>query len=333
MDLTPKQQTVELIRQAERILLVTGREPSNDQLAAMVALSAVLSGQGKQVNAVVTDKLPKVASILDTSKIARNPDGVRDFVISLNMSDTIVDKLKYNVDGSRLDITITPSGGNFSAKDASFSYGAYQFDLVIALGVFNLSKMDRLHEQNPTIFDGLHLINIDFHRVNDGFGSVNLVDTNASSVCEILVSTIESIAQGVIDQKIATALLAGIMAATNRFTTPSTTPKAMTIAAQLMSIGAKQQEVVRALYGGDRESGAARRDQSNHSDSNLKKKIERPGQNKVKTSSQEKPAPSPNQAKALDHSKVESAPTKTESTIFPVNSPLDTTGTLAAVEV
>lgn len=330
MDLTPKQQTVELIRQAERILLVTGREPSNDQLAAMVAMSAVLSKQGKQVSAVITDKLPKVAGILDTSKIARNLDGVRDFIISLDMSDTIVDKLKYNVDGNRLDITITPSGGNFSAKDASFAYGAYQFDLVIALGVFNLRQLDRLHEQNPTIFDGLHLINIDFHRVNDGFGSVNLVDTNASSVCEILVSTIESIAQGAIDQPIATALLAGIMAATNRFTAPSTTPKAMTIAAQLMSTGAKQQEVVRALYGGDRESNSGRKDQSGQSGTNLKKKTDRP--NPIKTSSPDKPAPSPNQAKAPAPSKAESVPTETKATIFQANSPLDA-GSLATTEV
>lgn len=321
MDLTPKQQTVELIRQAENILLVTSREPSNDQIAAIVALQSVLTKLGKKANAVVSDALPKVSGIIDTSKIARNLDGVRDFVISLNMSSTLVDKLKYNVEGNKLDITITPSGGNFSAADASYSYGAYQFDLVIALGVFNLTKMDRLHEQNPTIFDGLHLINIDFHRVNDGFGSVNLVDTNATSVSEILVSTIESLAQGMIDVDIATALLAGIMASTNRFTSPSTSPKAMTIAAQLMSSGAKQQEVVRALYGG----GERDKQQSRHDVKKKPSTSNRANKRPVNSenSNQDKPAQSANQAKVQDHSEEKSDPQASKLMTYPVNSPLD----------
>lgn len=248
MELTPKQQVSELIRQANTILLVTGREPNNDQLASLVALQAVLAKLGKNTHAIVTDEFPKVALALDTSKLSRNLDGIRDFVISLNMNKVAVDKLKYTIEGGMLNVVITPHQGNFTPADASFGYGAYQFDLVIAVGVSSLAKLDRLHEANPTIFDGIHLINIDYHRINDNFGSVNLVDQSASSVSEILVSITESLGQGLIDAHIATAMLAGIMASTNRFSAPSTTPKAMTVAAQLLAAGAKQQEIVKVLY-------------------------------------------------------------------------------------
>lgn len=324
MDLTPKQQTIELIRQAEKILLVTGREPTNDQIAGMAAMQAALTKLGKQVNAVATDNLPKVKSVVDTSKIVRNLDGIRDFVISLNMANTVVDKLKYNVEGNRLDITITPVSGNFSAQDASFSYGAYQFDLVIVLGVFNLSKIDRLHEQNPTIFDGIHLINIDYHRVNDGYGSVNLIDTNATSVCEILVSTIESLEQGLIDIDIATALLAGIMAATNRFTAPSTSPKAMTVAAQLLASGAKQQEIVRALYSGPSDKNARK------ADTGVKKKPEQTSQ--PKSSNLKNHTLSPNQEKARDRLREKSDQNRPQAT-FRANSPLEVNTPQFAAEV
>lgn len=277
MDLTPKQQTTELIRQAQNILIVTGREPNNDQLASAVGLHAILTKLGKVANVVITDRLPKVASILDTSMVARDMQGVRDFVVSIDMRQTQVDKVRYDVEGSRLDVTITPHGGNFTAKDVSFGYGAYQFDLVIALGVPSLAKLDRLHEANPTIFDGLHLINIDYHRINEQYGSVNLVDTSATCVAEILISTIESLGQGMIDAPIATAFLASFMSATANFTAPATSAKALTIAAQMISAGAKQQEVVKMLA--SREAAPAKTVESNKVYSQAK---EQPKQDKAK---------------------------------------------------
>lgn len=248
-ELTSKQQTVELLRQAESVLIVTGREPNVDQVAAVYALQQILARLGKKSHAVITDAAPVAAEkILDTRHISRTLDGVRDFVVSLDLAQVEVDKLKYDIVDGRLDITITPAVGNFRPEDARFDYGSYQFDLVVVVGVHKLAQIDSMLEANPTLFDGLHLINIDYHRINENYGSVNFVETNASSVSELLIGTIESLGQGMIDADIATALLAGIMSATNRFTTSSTTSKTMTVAAQLLSGGARQQEVVRELF-------------------------------------------------------------------------------------
>jgi len=299
MDLTPKQQTTELIRQAQSILIVTGREPNNDQLASAVGLQAVLTKLGKVANVVITDRLPKLESVLDTSKVARDMQGVRDFIVSIAMHQTQVDKVKYDVVEDRLDITITPHGGNFAAKDVSFGYGAYQFDLVIALGVPSIHKLDRLHEANPTIFDGLHLINIDYHRINEGFGSVNLVDTSATCVAEILISTIESLGQGMIDAPIATAFLGSFMSATANFTAPATTAKALTIAAQMMSAGAKQQEIVKALALPAKQPERA-----------PQKPAESVGESKVYSKQVEKPA----ETGKADELKVEQPQATTEQT-------------------
>jgi len=248
MELTPKQQAVELIKQANQILLVTAKQPNNDQLASMVACQLVLAKLGKETICVISDDLPKAKGFLDTSSIVKDLKSVQDFVISLNLDKVEIDKLKYHVQDGKLNISVTPKKGNFTKQDATFSYGDYHFDLVIALGVPRLEKMDRLYAQNPTIFDDLHLINIDYHRINNNYGSVNLIDSNASSVCEILVSLIESLSQNLIDDKIATALLGGIMAATNRFTADNTTSKTLSIAAQMLAAGARRKEIVKALY-------------------------------------------------------------------------------------
>ncbi|MDP4038447.1 MAG: hypothetical protein Q8P54_00550 [bacterium] len=253
MEQTPKQQAVELIKQAQKILLVTGREPNNDQFASIVVLQSVLSKLGKETIAVISDTLPKAKSFLDHSKIAKDITGIQDFIISLNLNNVEIDKLKYHVEDSKLNISVTPKKGNFTSKDATFSYGDYNFDLVIALGVAKLEKMDRLYEQNPTIFDDLHLINIDYHRINENYGSVNLVDTASGSICEILVSLVESLGQDLMDENIATALLTGLMASTNRFTADNTTPKALSIAAQMLAAKAKRGEIVKALYENNHE--------------------------------------------------------------------------------
>ncbi len=68
----------------------------------------------------------------------------------------------------------------------------------------------------------------------------------------MLVGVIESVAQGMIDYHVATALLCGIMASTKGFTAPSTSAKSLTIAAQMMSAGAKQQDIVNVLFSQNR---------------------------------------------------------------------------------
>ncbi len=247
-DLTPKQQAVELIKQANHILLVAGKQPNDDQLGAMVALELILERAGKQVSAIMTGEFPKSNKVLDVRHISRDLSGIRDFVIRLDTSKVEVDKLRYEVNEDNIEVVVSPFSGNFTAQDATFDYGAYKFDLVIVLGVSQIAKIDSILEQNPTIFDGIHLINIDAHRSNEQYGSVNYIEPQASSVCEMLVGIIESVAQGMIDYHVATALLTGIMSNTEGFTAPNTSAKSLTIAAQMMSGGAKQQEIVQALF-------------------------------------------------------------------------------------
>lgn len=247
-ELTPKQQSVELIKQANHILLVTGRETNNDQLAAMVALDLVLQRAGKQVSAIITGDMPKARQILDVRGISRDLTGIRDFIIRLDTTGVEVDKLRYETNENNLEVIISPFSGNFTKENATFDYGAFKFDLVVVIGCSQISRIDKILEENPTIFDGLHLINIDNHSSNENYGSVNFVDPQASSVCEMLVGVMESVAQGMIDYHVATAVLTGIMTATKCFTDSNTTAKSLTIAAQMMSGGAKQQDIVSTLF-------------------------------------------------------------------------------------
>lgn len=249
MDLTPKQQASEAIRQAEAILIVTGQRPNIDQVSSVVALASILRKVGKRVTALVSDQVPNSANFITQGNIERQLTGLRDFVLKVDLSKAEVDKLKYDIEGGKLNIHIMPFKGGFTPGDVSFSHGDYHYDLIISMGVPQRAKLDRVFEQNPGLLASTPLLNIDYHRINESYGAINLVDTNAATLSEMLISLAESLETGLIDEPIATAMLTGIIASTDRFTASHTTAKAMTVAAQLMAAGAKQQNIVKALYG------------------------------------------------------------------------------------
>jgi hypothetical protein len=252
-ELTPKQQTSEAIRQAETILIMTGQHPSIDQVASTVALSAILRKYGKKVTAVISDDIPAGAKFLSTNLIERTLGGLRDFIVQVDLSHAEVDKLKYTIEGGKLNIHVTPFAGGFQPHDIGYTYGEYQFDLVIILGVASYSRVDKIYAQNAELLRRIPLANIDFHRINEQYGAINLVETSAASLAEILIALSESLQAGLIDEGIATTMLTGIMASTDRFTATHTTAKTMTVAAQMLAMGADQQKIVKGLYRTDRD--------------------------------------------------------------------------------
>jgi len=251
MELTPKQQVLELIKKSNRILILTHKNPAGDGAAAAMSLALVLEKLGKEISVALPEALPASYQFLPhQEKISTEFSGTRDFIVSLDLTQTQVEKLGYKTEGQKLNVIITPKGGTFTDKDVSFTQGEYKFEAIVVLDSTDLDQLGALFEDNAEIFYERPVVNIDHHAANDNFGKVNLVDLTATSTCEILVSLIESLGAGqnLFDEDIATALLAGIIADTDSFQNASTTPKSFTVAAQLVAAGARQQEIVSALF-------------------------------------------------------------------------------------
>lgn len=244
MDLTPKQQASEAIRQAQSILIVTGQNPSMDQVASVVAMAMVLRKFGKKVTALVSEQPHRGLGFLPLDQLDRDFSGLRDFILKVDLGKAEVDKLKYTIEDGKLNIHVTPFKGGFAPSDVTYAHGDYHYDLMIVVGVPHRAKIDRVAAD----LTNLPMVNFDFHRSNENYGAVNLIEPTAASLAEMLVSLSESLETGLIDEPIATAILTGIIASTDRFTAQHTTPKALTIAAQMMSAGAKQQQIIKSLY-------------------------------------------------------------------------------------
>ncbi len=253
MELTPKQSAVELIRDANSILLLTHERPDGDALGSMLATAMVLTKLGKTVSMVAGGPIAPLHNFLPQIGDVKNAlQASSDFVISINTALVGVEKILYKrASDQELNIYITPKHGELiTDQQVSFRSGETQWQLIMVLDCSDTSRLGALYEQNADLFYKVPVINIDHHPGNDYFGKVNLVDFTATSTAEILVSLFESLGQGssLLNEDVATALLAGIMSDTASFQNSNTTPKSFTVAAQLVAAGARQQEIVRHIF-------------------------------------------------------------------------------------
>lgn len=242
-----KQQIVERIKQASNILVTVSNNPSVDQLAACIGLTLLLNKMDKHATAVFSGQVPSTIEFLQPKKtIESNTDSLQDFIISLDKNKA--DKLRYKVEDQVVRIFITPYKTSLSEKDLIFSQGDFNVEVVIALGVKDRSQLDAAITAHGRILHDATVVSV--NAGNDKaaeLGQINWQDSTASSLSEMLVSVNEAFGTGLIDNQMATAFLTGIVAETARFSNAKTSPKVMTMSAQLMAAGANQQLIVSKL--------------------------------------------------------------------------------------
>lgn len=252
MEPTPKQQAVDLIKDAKNILVVSHKNPDGDSLGSALALKGAFEKLGKKVVVAAPDEPGKVFSFLPgIDQVVTDINVDSDFIISLSLKNTDFEKLGYKRDKeeNRLDIVITPKDGEFQKEDVEILPAKPKYDLVIVLDTPNLERLGAL-SQPADIFYETAVINIDHHPSNEKFGKVNWVELVATSTSEILVSLLEALSgdQQLLSEDVATSLLTGLIYDTSSFQNVNTTPKSLTVAAQLVAAGARQQEIVKNLY-------------------------------------------------------------------------------------
>ncbi len=252
-----KQQIVEKIKQASNILVTVSNNPSVDQLAACIGMTLFLNKLDKHATAVFSGKVPDALEFLQPSKtIESNTDSLRDFIISLDKAKA--DKLRYKVEDKFVRIYITPYRTSLNEKDLVFSEGDFNVEVVLALGVRDKSQLDAAITQHGRILHDATVISMNSGKAQaPEIGQINWQDASSSSLSEMLVSISEAFGTGLIDGQMATAFLTGIVAETARFSNPKTSPKVMTMAAQLMAAGADQQLIVSKLEPPSPEAGFA----------------------------------------------------------------------------
>lgn len=246
-------QIVQLLRKSQKILILPSSPPDGDSIGSALALYLVLRKLKKEATVVCTDPIPEVYQFLPTTNIIDNDLSTsNDFIVTLDCSKAKIDTIKTNLEDNKVNIIITPKQGSIGEKEASFHYGPMKYDLVVVVDAGDLSQLGKIYEQNAGLFTQIPVINIDHHVSNNHFGKINLVDIMASSATELLIPIIEEYAKiedkELINEDVATLLLAGIITDTGSFQNANTSPKAFSSASHLLGYGARQQEIIQHIY-------------------------------------------------------------------------------------
>ena len=236
-------QVAERIDNCDNVLVALSKDPSVDELSAALGLTFILDKLGKHATAIFSGAVPNAIEFLEPEKtFETNTNSLQDFIIALDKDKA--DHLRYKIDGDYVKVFITPYKTTLDESDMEFSHGDYNVDLVIALNVESASDLDGALTEYGRIMHDASSINI--HAGEPGrFGDLEWGDPKASSVSEMIVNLLDQLTipkeKTVLDKSTATALLAGIVAATNRFSNEHTTADTMAVASRLMLAGADQQ--------------------------------------------------------------------------------------------
>ncbi len=240
-----KKQLIQRLKEAKNVLVTVSRDPSVDQLAAAIGLTVAFNHLDKHATAVYSGTTPSTLQFLKPEDtLEQTTDSLRDFIIALDKSKA--DKLRYKVEDQVVRIFITPYHTAISEADLDFSQGDFNVDVVIALGVNTQQDIDEAVQAHGRILHDATVAVLSIDGQPD-LGTLNVVDTSASSLSEIALELVESMGKKVLDTQIATALLTGIVAMTERFSNDRTTPKTMNASATLMAAGANQQLIATEL--------------------------------------------------------------------------------------
>lgn len=195
-----------LVASSNRILLISHIAPDGDAIGSLLGLYWLLLGQGKQVTPANQHGAPAAL---------RSPC----------------------LPGWEMVTTQAPG-----ADDPPV-------DLVIALDCSDLERLGNVYRRRPDPSVAARsphgtgdrraapLVNIDHHVTNLGFGDLNLVDSAASSTCEMLFTLAQQLGWP-LSPPAAQCLLTGIVTDTNCFRTSNVTPALLGMAQALMQAGA-----------------------------------------------------------------------------------------------
>lgn len=237
-----QKQIIERLKQANNVLVTVTNNPSVDQLAALLGFGLALTKLDKHATAVYSGETPSTIEFLRPAEtIEKNTDSLRDFIISLDKSKA--DKLRYKVEDSVVRIFITPYRTSISDTDLEFSQGDFNVDAVIALGVHTQKDLDQAITAHGRIFHDATVITINNNDQVAELGSINWINSSASSISEMITMLIMVLGNDIFDEQIATALLTGIVAETERFGNDKTSANTMKASAVLMSAGANPELV------------------------------------------------------------------------------------------
>jgi phosphoesterase RecJ-like protein len=189
----------------------------------------------------IADQLIKSEKILLTSHIHPDGDAIGALLgLGLALEGISKDVFLYNESPIPAVYQFLPSINRIKREPGDIA----EYDCAVIL---DCSNLERVGEAAAGVSRIPVLINIDHHVTNSRFGSIRLIEPQASSTAEVVYRIITDM--GIpINTGIAYAIYTGIMADTGSFRFSNTTSRSFEIAHELVNCGADPYKVAHHVY-------------------------------------------------------------------------------------
>lgn len=249
MDYDTVSKIEQALKSVKSIGLVLPERLGVDIYCSALALREKLQIMDKRVVIVSSAKnLPNLNYFSSVAKISHQLTAGNDLVIKVGSNNSVPKQIRYEKENSDLLIYVTPDRGSFSEADVEVLPSAQGLELLLFLGVASMEKIGSLHSANTELFFNTPKIVINNQLDQEYFGSINWVDSTASSVSEQIAGWLLKEDPLKSNDTVITGLLAGIIDSTQSFRDPKTTPHTLAVAAELVSAGARRQDVIQHLF-------------------------------------------------------------------------------------
>ncbi len=124
------------------------------------------------------------------------------------------------------------------------------YDLIVVSDCGELERVGAVLQDHGDLFRRVPILDIDHHKSNPRFGTVDWVDPDAAATCEMvtLLAGRLGISLEREDGALAASLMAGVVIDTANFQHPNTTPRTLRVASELRAAGAPLADIARRLY-------------------------------------------------------------------------------------
>ncbi len=172
----------ELITESKSIAVIPSKIGGVDAFCAGAGLFHVLKSHGKKVELIYPGRIPDGCEGVINEKEVTSNIKRRDLVVSVDYSDTDVEKIQYSTEDGVFYLRFGPVSRDFDVNNVKAEVHGHKHDAYIIIGAQVLEDLGQTHKELQQDLLVGKIINLDNTDRNTRFGHYNIVDPLKDSV-------------------------------------------------------------------------------------------------------------------------------------------------------
>lgn len=237
------------IQDSKKILVcVPANLTADSYISAHIVASSLKKELNKEVEIASMNQIPQnflsALPIQDIKLLNKLPP--RKFVIELKNQKSKVKSIQWDQSEDKLNFFVTMENGNLNTEDFSAKLSGANYETIILVGVNNISELGEIYSESKEVFAAANILSIGGKVAIEGKQVDLQIDEKNTSVCEDTFLFMQRMGNK-IDNQAASNLLCGIFELTDNFKKNIANPQTFIIAADLMKLGATNEEAQKLL--------------------------------------------------------------------------------------